>query len=203
MMKRRELLFMTVACCIAGAAGCSVLDPQPDRTQFYLLTAMAEAPTASAPANMVIALDPVKLPDYLGRLEIATRTDENRLRYSDTDRWAEPLDVSFTRVLSQDLAILMNLGDVVSYPWFSDTRVDFQVPVHVSRFEGDGDKVVLQARWSVKDVKSGTLLYAKESRILQSQAGTGGAAVGAMNAAVTELGREIASRAPQLTVGRS
>jgi uncharacterized lipoprotein YmbA len=180
--------------CLSAAAGCSLLDPQPDHTQFFVLSPLAEPPESPALQGSVVALGPVKLPDYLGRLEIATRTDENRLSFSDTKRWAEPLDVNFTRVLSQDLAILMNLGEIVSYPWFADVKVDYQVPVHVSRFEADdGGNVVLQARWSVKAVKSGALIYAKDSRIVQTKSEDDTAAVSAMNAAVTELAREIAT----------
>jgi uncharacterized lipoprotein YmbA len=189
-MMRRALLVLVLA-----ASGCSVLDPQPDRSQFFVLSPMAEASPGSGLNGAVVALGPVNLPDYLDRLEIATRTDANRLRYSDTDRWAEPLDVNFTRVLSQDLSILMNLGEIVSYPWFSDARVDYQVPVHVSRFEGDEDgNVVLEARLSVKVPRNGMVIYAKDSHIAQTATGIGDAAVvGAMNAAVTDLAREISA----------
>jgi uncharacterized lipoprotein YmbA len=198
-MLNRASLILAIFCCVLSlATGCSVLDPQPDRTQFFVLSPLAEPAEGAGLQNAVVALGPVKLPDYLGRLEIATRTDENRLKFSDTDRWAEPLDVNFTRVLSQDLAILMNLGDIVSYPWFADTHVDYQIPVHVSRFEGqDEGDVVLQARWSGKAVKSGALLYAKDSRIVEKGGENG--TVGAMNAAVTELAREIAGVLGQIS----
>ena len=206
-MRGRSFAIAVLTVCLNAAAGCSVLDPQPDHTQFFVLSPMAEPTESPALHGSVVALGPVKLPDYLSRLEIATRTDENRLSFSDTKRWAEPLDVNFTRVLSQDLAILMNLGEVVSYPWFADVKVDYQVPVQVSRFEADdGGNVVLQARWSVKAVKSGALVYAKDSRIVQEIVQEKGAddtaAVGAMNAAVTQLAREIATVFGQIVAPR-
>jgi uncharacterized protein len=194
---RRRALLCTMLCygALAATGGCSVLDPQPDRTHFFVLSPMAEAPLAGGLENTVVALGPVKFPDYLGRLEIVTRTDENRLRFSDTERWAEPLELNFTRVLSQDLAVLMNLGEVVSYPWFADTGVDYQVPVYVLRFESDdsGD-VVLDARWTVKAANTGKVLYAKDSRIVEKGASPSQTSrVAAMNGAVTKLAREIAT----------
>ena len=42
-MPRRASLVLAVVCCaLVLAAGCSVLDPQPDRTQFFVLSPMAE-----------------------------------------------------------------------------------------------------------------------------------------------------------------
>ena len=85
--------------------GCSASPP----TRYYILDSVAAAQggaaaTAAPGSGPLVRLEPVVIPPELDRLELVTRSGPYRLRISDSERWAAPLDDQIRRVLSQDLA---------------------------------------------------------------------------------------------------
>ena len=111
-------LFLIVGCSIG-----SVLQPTKDLSQYYVLTPIDEASrgvpitysSGGVHKTLSIGLGPVKLPAYLARPEIVTRSSPNLLDLSDKDRWAEPLDKNFVNVLGQNLTTLLG-AHVVTFP---------------------------------------------------------------------------------------
>ena len=109
--------------CLIGA-GCSILSPQPERSEFFILTpvsgstGMAAKPASTSPdSQLTIGVGPVDFPDYLRRLPVVTRVAPNRLDLSDERRWAEPLDKNFVRVFSENLVVLLDTQRIEKYPW--------------------------------------------------------------------------------------
>src|SRR2546430_11474761 len=143
---RYRLIF---ALCAIAIAGC--LSPRRDDSKFFVLAPVGSDPagaTAASSRQILLGLGPVKLPAYLDRQEVVTRVAPNRLQLSSVDRWAEPLDVGFTRVLAQDLSSNLATQRITFYPWYNSTPVDYQVKIHVYRFESDKDgRVDLTAHW--------------------------------------------------------
>ncbi len=137
-------------------AGCGpILAPRPDPAKFYLLTPAADQPSTqtaavqSSAGGFTLGLGPVKLPPYLDRPEVVTRSAPNRLDLSKTDRWGESLQNNFTSVLTRDLAAQMGTQQIVVFPWYSTTHVDLQVQVEVYRFETDAQgNAQLSAKWT-------------------------------------------------------
>lgn len=188
-MKRR---LITVALCLA-LAGC--LSPRKDDSKFYVLSPVgSDSGAAVSTRPILLGLGPIKLPAYLDRQEVVTRIAANRLELSSTDRWAEPLDVDFTRVLAQDLSSDLGTQRITFFPWYSSTHVDFQVKVDVYRFEASQDgKVDLTAHWQVLD-GLGKLLTARDSSYSETaKAGDPGDSAAAMSRALGSLSKEIAS----------
>src|SRR5262249_22231052 len=86
------------------AMSCTVLPPQKDPWQFFVLTPVSEPATPNSAQNsthsqLSIGLGPVDFPGYLKRREIVTRVGGGQLQLSDNKRWAESLDANFERVL--------------------------------------------------------------------------------------------------------
>ena len=132
------------ACAII--AGCSVLSPQPDRSEFFILTPVsdnagmgAKPASASPDSQLTIGVGPVDFPDYLRRLPVVTRVAPNRIDLSAERHWAEPLDKNFVRVLSENLTVLLDTQRIEKYPWSLRTKVDYQVEIDVQRFETTSD----------------------------------------------------------------
>jgi uncharacterized protein len=187
-------------------AGCSVLSPQPDRSKFYILTPVPDGgATAATPAStgsdsqLTIGVGPVDFPDYLRRLPVVTRVAPNRIELSDEKRWAEPLDKNFIRVLSENLATLLNTHRIERFPWALKTRVDYQIEVDVQRFETNSDgQTLLIASWIIRDGPSSKILYASETNT-GSPAGTDEAiASTALSSDLATLSKEIATRVTEL-----
>ena len=92
----------------------------------------------------------MKIPQYLKRPQIVTRTSRNELEMAEFDKWAEPLEENFSRVLAENLAILLATDRIFSYPWKRDTPVDYQVAVEVSRFDAEArGNALLRGRWTL------------------------------------------------------
>jgi len=179
-------------------AGCTFLDPKPDPSRFF---ALASLPRTSQKAQdtagtnaLALGIGPVKLPGYLDRQGIVTRVSQNRFAVAENDRWAEPLEENFSRVLSQNLSILLQTDRIVAYPWERNQRPTYQVQVEVLRFEPNAEQLVeLWARWIILD-DAKKPIGMKESFLTQPTGDKSTeASVAAMSEVVGSLSQEIAA----------
>ncbi len=185
------------AACLA-ILGCSPLAPREDYSKFFVLTALPDqtnAPSSSPDSKLAIGVGPIDFPDYLKRVEVVTRATSNRLNVSPVDRWGEPLDKNFERVLSQNLAQLLQTDRVEKYPWSRRTPIDYQIVIFVERFETTADgQAQLNARWIIKDGATGKDLFASETSAASPATGGDGSVAGALSEDLGSLSRDIASR---------
>jgi len=173
--------------------GCLGLGGQSPKTEFYMLTPMAERASADGPGP-VLAVGPVDLPGYLERPQIVTRGPGNAIELAEFEHWAEPLDESFLRVLAEDLAAQVPTDRLLLFYTSTMREVDFQVRVDVVRFDADERGAVqLVARWRLYATDQREELASRESRIAETaKPGDYDAIAGAMSRAVNALAREIA-----------
>jgi uncharacterized protein len=178
--------------------GCIGLQ-QPSR--FYVLSAQSSpepASTAAAVAagtpSLAIGLGPVTLPKYLDRPQIMTRTSPYELRFAEFDRWAEPLEINFSRVLGEHLSGQIPTDRLALFPWPRNTSIDYQVTVEVTEFYGQMDgQSSLVALWSIfRGEGKEELLRRKSGFSAPAGRQDYGAVVAAMSQTVADLGREIA-----------
>ena len=187
-------------------SGCSVLSPKQDRTRFILL-----APTTAASSNyahlaaspnlttVAIGLGPVQLPEYLDRPELVIRTSPNGFELSEMSRWAEPLADNFRHVIANDLTNLLGTTNIVQYPWYPETRLDYIVHIEVQRFEADTThNAQLIAHWELRTPQSNQVLATRGAQFSSPLASlTGDAAAAALSQDVVELAGQIASAIAQ------
>src|SRR5262245_25612258 len=186
---------------VAVILGTSVLvggcASQPSR--FYLLSALANIETASPGASgqqgPTIGVGPVTLPRYVDRPQIVTRTSPYEIKLAEFDRWAEALDSNFTRVLAENLSILLPTARVVMSPWPRATPIDYQITVDVTHFlsQVGGDSLLI-ADWTLFKGEGQEMLTSGRSRFSASPSGQDyPAIVAAMSQTVASLSREIAT----------
>ena len=174
--------------------GCASKSPN-----YYILHSLqSEAPdvkTTRAESDLTIGVGPVKIPEYLDRPEMATRSTPYSLQFAEFDKWAEPLEKSLARVLAENLSILFSTDRVVVFPWAGSVHVLYQVTVDVEQMEYTPDgKALLVAGWSVFGNDGGKLLAIKRSRIIVPVQSTGFEAIAsAQSRAVGDMSREIAA----------
>jgi len=176
--------------------GCS-LSPKEDPSQFYVLAAPADI-ERSAPADVILGLGPITLPQYLHRPQMVTRNSEQQVTLSEVHRWAEDLEAGIARVMREDLLRTTGAGQVLLYPWLASRAVNYAVEVDILRFEGDAAGAVeLWAAWRIRDMATREVLVTHESRITQPAASTTASAiVTAHNQAIAALSQEIAAAMP-------
>lgn len=167
-------------------------------TRFYTLVPMAVPPTEANPITAergpAIGVGPVTLPGYLDRREIVTRRGRDEIELGEFDRWSEQLKDGATRVLGENLAILLRTDRVALLSWRGSRPVQYQVTVEVARFEGAaGADVTLEARWRILG-GDGKELALRRSTVTEVVGAPGyGALVAAMSRALGALSREIAT----------
>jgi uncharacterized lipoprotein YmbA len=195
-VKYRKSVPLIATLSIVVAAGCSFLSPRPDPTKFYVLTAITGADSttsAQSLSHLAIGLGPVKLPEYLTHAEVVTRAAPNRLELSATDRWAEPLDESFRRVLARNLATLLGTDQVMPFPWDPAVALDYKIEVTVEHFERDASgSTQLAASWMIRDGHDGRLLLSRQANFAESASGGMEGAATALSADLSDLSKQLA-----------
>ncbi len=192
-MVRRTHTVATVLVLSLLLIGCSSVSPP---VEYYTLAPMPRsAPVVAAQPHFTIAVRPVTLPDLLDRPQIIVRTGETTVSVSDFHRWAGTLRKDFSRVLVENLNIL--LRDVPAAAATDDIALDPDVivVVHVNRFDGRPEGgLVLSALWSIKQPKGKPGMAVRKSLIDEKSEAPGyEGLVAAHSRAVAALSREIAA----------
>jgi uncharacterized lipoprotein YmbA len=132
---------------LAGTlAACSSSSP----SHYYVLSAQSDpaAVRRMGHPGQTVAVGAVKLPGALDRPQIARRLGPNQLDYSESERWAGPLDDMTRRVLSADLLPLLPAGTTMIAD-DSSTPADRTIAIEMSRFDADKEgRVALDASWN-------------------------------------------------------
>lgn len=198
---RRPVGLVLMAALVALAACNVVGESKP--TYFYLLEPIRPAAERPAGGAVRLALEPVDIPGYLDRQDLVTRGAGNALEVASFHRWAEPLELNASRVLAENLRLLLDDTDVVRLPARSG-GYNAELQVELVRFEREAEgPVTLVARWEVLDGRSRQFLGSRRT-VVQTQAdGPGPAAtVAAMNAAFDTLARRVAGHLQELGAAR-
>ena len=144
--------------------GCSGTPP----TRNYVLDSVAVEPLEKrgAAEPVAVSVGPVSIPGYLDRPQMVTRQSENQLQIASADRWAESLQAGVSRVLMENLSILLGDGNVNILPWSGSQPSDCRVAVDVIRLDGQlGGELVLKARWHITSEGQGGAQLSEASRI--------------------------------------
>ncbi len=177
-------------------------------SRFYVLSSLPGTDVgpemASDKHRGTIGIVPVELPAYLDREQIVTRVSANELHLAGFDEWAEPLDDNFTRVLMENLSVLLSKDLFTIFPFRGTESIDYQVEVEVFRFDGGlGGDASLITRWSIFGEDDKKLLLTRKSSFKEATGGPGyEALVAAQSRAVEALALEIAGAIKGLSGGR-
>ena len=172
--------------------GCATSQP----ARYYTLAPLQPpaVKAASVPA-FTVAVGPVIMPDLLQRPQIATRTNDHQISFSDFHKWAGTLADETKRVLVVNLnGLLAGQRAAVTT---DDMAIDpdFRLVVNINRFDGllEGS-VWLNAVWTIKEQKGKTALAVNQSVLEERVSGPEYSdLVRAHSRAIGQLSREIAA----------
>lgn len=183
-----------VLTCALILGGCAATKP----SRFYLLTPLPQLGkgilTATAAQGLAIGIGPIELPSYLNRPQIVTRASQNELQLAEFNQWAEPLKETVTRVLAENLSVLLSTDDVAVFPWKQAIKVDYQATVEVTEFDLKANgEISLVARWRIFTDNGRTVLMTKRSSFSQNSTNQDfREMVSAMSRNLADLSEEIA-----------
>lgn len=139
------------------------------RGNHYVLTAPGPGtPSGDSPA---LGVGPIEIPEYLKRNGLVYNREGNRLHISDTERWAEPLDSGIARVITVNLAKLLDTQDIRPFPWHPDRPPEFGVKVRIVTLNADNTEAELTAEWLVFKADNGLPVQRRISRLTQPMPG--------------------------------
>jgi len=146
--------------------------------------------------KITLGIGPIELPESLDRTQIASRLDNQRLTYSDFNRWSGSLRDGFATVLMEDIAVqLPEQTATALFPWAKHFQPSHRLVVSVSQFDGQlGGEVILAARWTVTSGDGQDSLATRKSTIRIKTVGDQYQdLVSAQSQALAELSTEIAT----------
>jgi uncharacterized lipoprotein YmbA len=187
------VLLVMLAVSSLGVSGCSTGPP----ARLYVLTSLPRAesvPPTTGRRDLSIGVGPVELPQYLNRSQIVTGEQSPELQSAASAQWAEPLQDGFTRVLAENLSLLLATERVALFPWKTFIP-EYQVVVEVTHFLGQtGGEVSLVALWSILTKDGRGVLVSKKSSFREATGSSEYAAMAAaMSRTVAALSRDIAA----------
>jgi uncharacterized lipoprotein YmbA len=144
---------------------------------------------------MAIGIGPVKFPDELDRTSIVTRTGRNRLQINEFRRWGGSLEKNVTRVMEENLALLLKTDQIMARPWERHFQPDIRIALDIRQFDGRlGEYAFLNATWMIVD-PDGEVTRLVRRTIIQETVEDDGydALVAAQSRALAGLCREIAT----------
>jgi uncharacterized lipoprotein YmbA len=122
--------------------------------QKYILTPTVENDVETLSSKddteITIGIGSIELSQYLLRPEIVNFKGNNELIVDQFNRWAEPLNENFERVLIENLSRLIPTDRIYIFPLQEEETNSFQISIVVNEFGMRSDSsVVLDARWNV------------------------------------------------------
>ena len=179
--------------CLLLLVGCAASTP----ARYYVLSPLAEGKVASQESCPAVGIGPIKLPEYVNRTQIVTRTSPNEITLAYFDLWAEPLAESVPRTLAENVSRLICTKEIVFFPWRPSHVPDYRVEVEILTMDGAlGTTVSLEAWWSVA---SGKARVTRKATYTEQVTGQGyDALVQAESRALAALSRDIAGALAQM-----
>ncbi len=133
-----NLTLTTVLLALLGLTGCFSLSRDAPAIQHYVLGSVpsANGVSTSDASAATIGLRQPRLADYLDIPFIVVRQGTNRITYSDFYRWGESLAGGINGAVAARLVESGNFESVNVAPWPAQTGHDYQISIHITRFEG-------------------------------------------------------------------
>ena len=179
-------------------AGCTFIGGTQRPTKNYVLNSLyseeVETQALANLRNIGILVGPIRMALYLDRADIVIRDSQNQIRLAEFSQWAGPLQENFSRVLAENLSILLATDKVGIFPGTRAMVFDFNVTVDVTRFDGiPGQKADLRARWAILDKDRKKMLFENHSALSQpTKDESMEALIAAESRILSDLSREIA-----------
>jgi len=121
---------------------------------YYVLSVASQPSIIYKTSNMVIGVEKVTVPSYLYKREIAIAQSNSKITLLNNASWGEDLDEGLTHRLIGFLQKKFRQPNVHAYPWGLDHQPTIKVSVQISRFIAQGNKVYLDATWSIDNLKN-------------------------------------------------
>jgi len=208
-IERFRLLGVILLAVLLIMGGCALMGKGTQQpTEGYVLHSLYSEETKPQPVadlhDVGILVGPLRMALYLDRSDIVIRNSQNKIEIAEFSQWAGPLQENFSRILAENLSVLLATDRVGIFPGSRVTIFDYNVTMNVTRFDGTpGGKTNLRTRWAILDKTRKKILFEKHSLLSQPTKGDSiEAMVASQSQTVVDLSREIAETIKALSEGK-
>ena len=170
--------------------------PRSQQAQFYILSPMPRPDGVIVhKLQFTVSVGTVILPDILKRPQVAVRSGDNEVIFSEFHKWAGMLKDDTKRVLAEDLSILLASNGATVLTDDILIEPDYRVVVNINRFDGQPEHDVwLNAVWTVSDQKNQKSIAINQSVLQEKVSGQNYSdMVNAQSRVLEALAKQIAS----------
>jgi uncharacterized lipoprotein YmbA len=166
-----------LVCVLAGSLLFGCFSSINSATRFYILSPLDDLTGSgdekSPNSSLSVEVASLRLPQYLDRPQIVTRSSGNRLILSENHQWGGNLRKNMIRVLAKNLSQLLATPNIAISPYRPRTPPDYLVELEVMKFEKDPDgRVRFSTQWRLSTGKNRKPLAVKitelESAVVQT-----------------------------------
>jgi uncharacterized lipoprotein YmbA len=180
-------------------AGCFFFGCGKAATRFYVLNPLDSnaglVSESEQKGRLSIEVASLRLPQYLERPQIVTRSSGNRLILEEYHQWGGNLRKNMIRILAKNLSQILDTSHIAISPHRPPIPPDFRVDVEVMQFERDTErKVRLSAQWRLSSGKDRKSVTTRMTELLSPEVPAGSDfehTVSAMSAIFGELSQVI------------
>jgi len=150
-----------IAFLLLPLAGCFSLSRDTPALRQYVLggsPVQVNADISTNPVGQTIGLRRLDLAPYLATLAVVVRRGPHEIVISDYDRWVEDPAEGINRVVATYLAAAGSYRAVDVAPWTVQSRYDYLIQLHISRFEGLAPEDSMATEGGVRVVASWEIL---------------------------------------------
>ncbi len=164
------------------------------KTNFYLLSSDHEL-KSKVTGDLSIGIWKVNLPELIDRPEIVTRTGQYTISLADFHQWAGGLENNVSMLIAEELSHNLNTGYIDISPWSSYRDLDYQIKVHIRKFEGQLEgQSKLEGAYIILDGKGNKKIYEETFVLIEKiKGGNYSDMVSAMSRLVIRLSAQIST----------
>jgi uncharacterized lipoprotein YmbA len=135
---------------VAVAAACASTPP----SRFYTLSPTAPAGTTASKLSVVVG--PVSIPAIVDLPQMVVSMGANQVSIDEFNRWASPLPNNISRVVAENLVLLLGTPRVSQFQQSLNADGDYRVAIEVQSFDSAlGSAATLNVVWIVRRTKDG------------------------------------------------
>ena len=152
-----------------------------------------------------VGVGPVTIPPYLDRNGMVRSDGGNGIQIAHSERWAEPLDEGITRVVSLNLAGLLQTQNIQLFPWHPRRQPEFGIKIRVLAMDADAKQVSLVAEWLLYRVDNGEALTRRlqeYNQPLSAPENSGAVIAASYSDLLYRLSRDIAAAVEEVSAQR-
>lgn len=185
---KKVVLGLLVSMFVSGCFSIGTSAP----SKFYSLQSAPSQDVQSISLKTAkIGVEEIKIPTYLDKPQIVTKEPQAvELRFSEDNRWSEPLSSMMQRVLANDMALYLP-NSLVKPRYLGQEKFDYLVFVEIEKFEGALDKqAALVGWWYVAD-KNGDVILTQKANLILNTSGSFDGLIQTESDLVNELAKQI------------